>query len=849
MIEKMKSPLLYICAWFLLMQLVPSDPLSAQKKPGADRAGWWNFNNPENLLAPVPGFGLGLTLVGSHQLADGPAANDFAAKIGVGSYYKMQHQIPANGGGSFVNEYSLQIDFKIEYLNAWRCFFQTNPQNNNDGDCFINPYGNIGVAATGYSSYTVIPDEWYRLVISVKNGESYTYYLDGKLMLNATVQEIDGRFALDPFLLIFADEDGEDNDIIVSEIAIWDRKLSAQEVNALGGFGHNPGVSNDFMVYPFLQTLTSNSVYISWHDTASIITRIKYGTSQNPELSEYGTSELVSEGYRWHTVKLTGLQPKTKYYYQIESGSDTSAVCTFTTQPENNYTGHIRFLLFSDTQDDSAMTGHIVRSAVQKVKELYPGDISDNINVILHAGDIVGSGSSISQWTNQFMRPFKPLSAYIPFLSVAGNHEGEHYNYYTYMKYDDLSAFPSTHPLHEKAWLYRLPGTLFLGLNTNMTQSYGSVQRDWLDNTLETAENDTTIDFVFVFMHHPPVTELWGEGNTAWVEQEILPLLKKYSKVQQLSYGHTHAYERGVIESDALDPKGDFIISCVGGGGGARDRWGQYTNVNYPYIHVALDHYFYVLFDFDLANKSYTGTMYDLGNTDVPGTNTPGDSWHRKLLQPAPEKPTALPPTFSEKGSVILHASSFSGQDALMSSRFQISLKSNPTDEPLFDVTRNWQDIFGVDGSFMPINLNQEIDLSSIEVPSGVLPSGTTLSFRIKYRDQNRKWSGWSDELFFSITDTLGVHETENNDRPALTISPNPFKRETLIKYRLKKADSVSIMLYNAQGEVIKNIFAGVMPGGEHSICFLLGNLTSGIYFLRWMAGSDHETLKLMIEK
>jgi hypothetical protein len=171
-----------------------------------DPAGWWKFDDPADLLKPEAGFGLPLELVGTHQSVDGPAAGNGAVKIGIGSHYKMMHGIAPNGGGSFVNEFTLMFDFRVEQLNKWYTLFQTAMENNNDGDCFIDKEGNIGTGSTGYTDYAVIPNEWYRLVISVKNGTHYRYYLDGLLAFDADIQDIDGRYGLEPLLLLIADK-------------------------------------------------------------------------------------------------------------------------------------------------------------------------------------------------------------------------------------------------------------------------------------------------------------------------------------------------------------------------------------------------------------------------------------------------------------------------------------------------------------------------------------------------------------------------------------------------------------------------------------------------------------------
>lgn len=840
-----------ICKEILFIALALIWPVLAIAQPdfSNERVGWWKFNDVTNPTIPESGYGLPLELVGSHQVVQGTNANDHAVRIGVGSHYKMHHGISANGGGSYVNEYSLQIDFKVEILGIWHCFFQTYSENTNDGDCFINPSGNIGVAATSYSPFAIEINEWYRLIITVDNGTLYNYYLDGELINQGVVQDIDGRFSLESVLLMFADEDGEDNIINITEIGIWDRALSANEVGEIGGYNHPNYQNYQSIGHPFLQSMTSNSVFVCWHDTLQNITKVEYGLT--PALGSFadGTSEIVTAPYRWHSVQLTGLNPGSKYFYKIITGSLTSQVFNFITLPDDDFDGHIRFLLFSDTQEDSAATGHIVRSAKAKVQELYGADISESINLIMHTGDIVSDGSDITQWTDQFFRPFEPLSANIPFLSVAGNHELEHYNYYKYIKYDEFSAFPSTHPLFEKTWTYRMPRILLLGMNSNMIYQYGNVQKEWLETTLAAAENDDSIDFVFCFLHHPPVSELWGESNTAWVAEDILGVLQKYSKVQQLSYGHTHAYEMGVVESIAENTNGDFRISCVGGGGGNRDRWGEYTNNDYPQINMALDHFFYILFDFNLAEKSYTGRMFDLGNSDVIFNNVVSDTWHRRLDQAKPDKPVVYPPIYSNGGNVVLRGSDFSGVDALMTSQFQVTASSGNYTATVYSKSTDWRNVYGVDGVFNPVDLNAGLDLTSLTVPTGTLTIGNTYYYRVRYRDQNLKWSDWSDELSFVVVNSQGINNYEPEIDHHFHVLPNPFQTFTEIGFELSHPEKVKFELYSQHGKHIMTVLDKEVGAGHYAVNLDSEKLSEGVYFLKMNTNRFSETRKIVCIK
>ncbi|MCB8998943.1 MAG: T9SS type A sorting domain-containing protein [Bacteroidales bacterium] len=198
-----------------------------------DRVGLWKFDDAFNLTKAD--IGQSLVLIGSDVAVDGPVAGNGAVEIDLGNYFKMTPGILPNGGGSRVNEYTLQFDFKVPETGIWHSFFQTDPLNSDDADLFINPSSNaIGTAATTYSSKGVTSDTWYRMVVSVRNGEFFKVYVNGQLWLDAAGQTVDDRFSLGDELIIFGDNDGDDGKIICSELAIWDVALEEADVIALG---------------------------------------------------------------------------------------------------------------------------------------------------------------------------------------------------------------------------------------------------------------------------------------------------------------------------------------------------------------------------------------------------------------------------------------------------------------------------------------------------------------------------------------------------------------------------------------------------------------------------------------
>ncbi len=807
--------------------------------------GLWKFDDNTNLTKAE--IGNDLELVGTHAVIAGPVAGDGAIKIGKGSYYKMRHNISPNGGGVMVNEYTIQIDFRIPELAVWHNLLQTSPANTNDGDCFINPSGYIGVQSTGYSTRTVKANEWYRLVISVKNGSQYNYYLEGQLITNGFFQNIDGRFALDTILLLFADDDGEDGEIDCAEIAIWNKALTTNEVKSLGGYGHTP---KQLILVPYLQTPTANSIYICWHDSISTFSKVEYGTTPSLGTSATGTSEIIADPYIWHTVKLVGLLPDTEYYYKLISGSGLSKIYSFKTLPTQGYTGKIRFLLVSDTHaSDTTWAVKVIKEAKKKMQQLYGDDFYNKVNLVLHSGDLVVTGYDITQWTDQFFAPMSPISPNIPFMTVAGNHEGEDNNYYSYMKYDDVSAFTSSNPLNEKIWSLTIANTVIIGLNSNLSNSEAAQQLIWLDKKLEEVEPDKQIDFVFIMVHHLPISELWGEGiadaGSVYVRNQIIPILQKYSKVVQLAYGHTHGYERGTLESEGSNAKKEFYIVCGGGGGGPTDRWGAFKNFDFQSIQISLDHYFYQIIEIDIANKTFESSMYSLGNESKDRDSELMDKWYRKINQPAPLDPVAQLPVFSN--SYVKFNTSRINSDSIMTVRIQISDEVNFSRNAV-DTLIHWKNIYGVDADFSPINLNAGLDLTKLSFNRLRFLNEKKYYYKVQYRDHNLKWSNWSNVVSFNVPQDIPDNSILTR-YDLMQNFPNPFNPETKIIYQIPLSGFVTLKVYDILGNEIVTLVNEVKKAGRYETIFDGRYLSSGVYFYKIETGEFVQTKKLILIK
>lgn len=322
------------------------------------------------------------------------------------------------------------------------------------------------------------------------------------------------------------------------------------------------------------------------------------------------------------------------------------------------------------------------------------------------------------------------------------------------MKYEDVSDYTGTYA--EKFYSFYYLNTHFVFINGN-TPLQNSVQTAWLQQKLNQSQANPDVDMVFCFTHQPGRSELWPDGNTSYIQNDVIPILQQFDKVQLLAYGHSHNYERGTAESKVAPSNGDFYLMLTGGAGSALDRWGMYPNqTNYDEIMMSLDHYIFNIVDIDIDNQSFEIFTFSLGHSDKPLNCVLVDYVYRKLNQPEPEQPFALSPSGLTGTLPLLTTSPFAGVDSVFSVRFQVTQTPGNYSTTLIDKRHDIIDIYSDSGTplYNPVNLNQNIDMQRFHITTP-LTVGQQYAWRVAYRDNNMKWSQWSAEQLFTVGSTI----------------------------------------------------------------------------------------------
>ncbi len=84
---------------------------------------------------------------------------------------------------------------------------------------------------------------------------------------------------------------------------------------------------------------------------------------------------------------------------------------------------------------------------------------------------------------------------------------------------------------------------------------------------------------------------------------------------------------------------------------------------------------------------------------------------------------------------------------------------------------------------------------------------------------------------------------SSNRSMEIVTVSPNPFRDQGHILYRLRNADHVTFELWQADGTRAAVLFNGAQEAGEHRLDFETTGLSSGIYYIALSGGGGERVV------
>lgn len=154
--------------------------------------------------------------------------------------YQMPVPNVANGGGAYLNDYTLILDvlFPAASSGVNRAILETDlGLFNPDAEIFVTAANGLGTKSGAQGNVT--PDAWHRLAIVVDTtaGQIRTYVDGEEASIISISSTPDDRYALTPgvYAEIFSDDNGETAVAYVNSIQLRDEALSKGQVRALGG--------------------------------------------------------------------------------------------------------------------------------------------------------------------------------------------------------------------------------------------------------------------------------------------------------------------------------------------------------------------------------------------------------------------------------------------------------------------------------------------------------------------------------------------------------------------------------------------------------------------------------------
>lgn len=313
-----------------------------------------------------------------------------------------------------------------------------------------------------------------------------------------------------------------------------------------------------------------------------------------------------------HSIRVTGLNADTKYFYEVSTTSGTvlegGASNFFTTSPISSTTRKVRIAAFGDCGGSNIINQNAVLSAYTNFLSTNSIDAADGL--ILMGDNAYNSGTE-TEYTNKF---FNVYGANIlknhKLYPSPGNHDYAdnnndkknrslpYFNVFT-VPYsgESTSGVASNRP---NFYSFDIGNIHFVSLDsyglesddlTNMRTTGTSAMKTWLDADLAAAAGKWKV----AYWHHPPYTK--GTYDSDDIDDTIITPLKsvfvsylEQRGVDLVISGHSHVYERGYLMKNYTGTWSDFSSATHAQSTSSAKYNGSSNSCPYVYNTTPLNH-------------------------------------------------------------------------------------------------------------------------------------------------------------------------------------------------------------------------------------------------------------------
>lgn len=339
---------------------------------------------------------------------------------------------------------------------------------------------------------------------------------------------------------------------------------------------------------PYLQQATPVSTIVRWRTNRDTVGVVGYG----PSMAAMRAAEIETTATprREHIVKLSGLTPATRYYYQLGAKDSSGALAgsdgrlSFVTPPLAGSAAPVRIWVVGDAGTGNG-TAHAVRNAYYGLREREGRETS----VFLMLGDNAyeqfgwDGGSDLAHQYGLFENAFENLLWRTPVWPTFGNHEwsngvsnpdtetGPYFDIFSLPRGAEAGGVPSG---TEAYYSFDYGNIHFVCMNTHEPTAASAA---WLAADLAAS----SARWIIAFYHVPPYSHGTHNSDQGGHEaaREFARILEGYGADIVLA-GHSHNYERSMLIK-GLDGTSDNFVReplryTVDGGDGREEGDGAY---------------------------------------------------------------------------------------------------------------------------------------------------------------------------------------------------------------------------------------------------------------------------------